>query len=494
MSVPDYARASPAGDHTGAFVADVVAAVSHPAEMLNQRLQFGPASGTRPPQRRVPHTALLPADLDRFRAWFPRWQNARVPNQRLAPRDLRSQVRFAVDPNGEQFTLLEAVEQSPTLPPWISAIAADLDVAWAQLAGMSVQYRALLSDIEEALRLLVPRGWAVFNMDSSQVRQAVALVAEGRGEEADELLADQWEKDTYRTKRVCDRVGSMGAFEPDYGAMFVRRAALLRKAKEHHDHGRYDASVLILQAQMEGLTTDVTANRKFFSRRADVGANVVDTGQLVSIESSLAALQVLYTEGGIETQSTGSLSRHGAAHGRELAYDTRLNSAKTWSVLDALVEWAMPLARQEAERRRADRQAASAGSEDTDEEGRRLDDREFTETKAMLRVLQTSAMGWWRQRGYFRDDLIGGVYATKDFEKRGLSTDHDTRSQVSPDGQQTWFWRKTISGCVLGVGLAAKNRGFLEWLYSGAEPPTAGPLDAPDVWGQVFDTPPDWQV
>jgi hypothetical protein len=75
-----------------------------------------------------------------------------------------------------------------------------------------------------------------------------------------------------------------------------------------------------------------------------------------------------------------------------------------------------------------------------------------------------------------------------------LTLDHDTRSQVSPDGQQTWFWRKTISGCVLGVGLAAKNRGFLEWLYSGAEPPTAGPLDAPDVWGQVFDTPPDWQV
>jgi hypothetical protein len=216
---------------------------------------------------------------------------------------------------------------------------------------MAAQYHALLSDIEEALRLLVPRGWAVFNMDSSQVRRAVALVAERRGEEADELLADRWEKDTYRTKRVCDRVASMGGFEPDYGAMFVRRAALLRKAKEHHDHGRYDASVLILQAQMEGLTTDVTANRKFFSRRASVSANVIDPGQLVSIESSLAALQALYTEGVDRTQSTGSLSRHGAAHGRELAYDTRINSAKTWSVLDALVEWAMPLARQEADRR-----------------------------------------------------------------------------------------------------------------------------------------------
>ena len=377
------------------------------------------------------------------------------------------------------------------MPSWLSAIAVNVDDAWTELRSVGEQYTALLVKIEDSLRLLVPRGWAIFNTESEVVRQAVALVAQGQGERADDMLADQWGKDTFRTKRVCDRVGSMGAAEPGYAATFVRRAELLRKAKAHHDQGSYEASVPILHGQMEGITTDVAAERKFFSRGGSA-ANVVDPTQLVSIESSLAALQALYTEGVHQTQSAGSLSRHGVAHGRELAYDTRINSAKCWSVLDALVEWAMPLARLEADRRRAERQAKAAGSADNDGDGRRLDDREFAETKAMLRVLQTSAMGWWRQKGHFRADLIGGVFRAGDFLRRGLPADHGIKSRVSGDGQQIWFWRGTVSGWVLGIGLAATDRGFWEWLYSAGAPPGAGPLDAPEVWGSAFGTPPEW--
>jgi hypothetical protein len=80
-------------------------------------------------------------------------------------------------------------------------------------------------------------------------------------------------------------------------------------------------------------------------------------------------------------------------HGREVAYDTRVNSAKTWSVMDAMVEWALPKAREVVQARRVERQAKNAGSQELDERGRRMDDREFRETREALRLLGTSAMG-----------------------------------------------------------------------------------------------------
>jgi hypothetical protein len=117
-------------------------------------------------------------------------------------------------------------------------------------------------------------------------------------------------------------------------------------------------------------------------------------------------------------QGEGSLSRHGVLHGRELAYDTRVNSARTWSVLDALVEWALPKARELVDARKVERQAKNAGSQDLDERERRVDDREFSETRDALRLLATSAMGWYRQRGVFRADPVGGVNGTDDLTKR----------------------------------------------------------------------------
>lgn len=71
-------------------------------------------------------------------------------------------------------------------------------------------------------------------------------------------------------------------------------------------------------------------------------------------------------------------------------------------------------------RRCAERQAENAGSEETDNQGRRIDDREFTETRNMLCVLKTAAMGRYHRRDVFPDDLIGGVYHSGNFTTKGL--------------------------------------------------------------------------
>lgn len=156
---------------------------------------------------------------------------------------LRDQIWQAADPTGTQRMVMSAADSAETLT-WIGAIGADVGQAWGDVRVLSSQYDALMRDIEGSLRTLVPRGWAVFNMNTDQVRRAVALVDAGKGTAADDLLAGQWGGESaWRTKRVCDRVDHMGATEPSFLALFRRRAALLRKAKKHHEAGRYEASI-----------------------------------------------------------------------------------------------------------------------------------------------------------------------------------------------------------------------------------------------------------
>jgi len=285
-----------------------------------------------------------------------------------------------------------------------------------------------MDSMEAAVSVLVPRGWAVMHMDTAAVSAAVAAVCEGRHDEADDLLAGQWEGDgEWRIKRVGQRVRSMAAADEELNALFRERARLLDRAAEHHLAGRYDASVPLLLAHIEGIVIDVTEGKKYFTKRQSQQADVVNPHDLAGIEACMAALQVAYGEDVPITRAQGSLSRHGILHGRELAYDTRVNSAKTWSVMDAVVHWALPHSRALADARRAARQTANVGSQDADKRGRRVDDREIAETRDVLRLLGTSAMGWHRQRGQFRDDLVGGVYTSKEFTKRGLPANPASR-------------------------------------------------------------------
>ena len=389
---------------------------------------------------------------------------------------------------------LEALDATPTLPAWMTAAHRQIDPLWTAFAEQGASMNALIGDIELALTELVPRGWAVFNMQTETVNQAVNLVRTGDGDRADELLADQWEGSTYRTKRVCDRVSAMGAADATYHRHFQQRARLLRQARNQHDRSEYAASIQMVHSQIEGIATDVTANRKFFSSNKKRQADVVNPKQLVSIEASLAALRSPYIAAVEETQADGSISRHAVAHGRELAYDTRVVSAKAWSLLDAIVEWAMPLAREEAEIRRARRQTEVAGLNDVEESGRRIDDREFRETRDALRTLASYAMGWWSRDSTFKDDFLGTTFTENDFIKRGLPANHGVEMVVSRDGQCAWLWRRTISGWILGIAVAAQNGSFLEWLYAGPSEPVQSPIADESTWGKAWDVPPDWRT
>lgn len=400
------------------------------------------------------------------------------------PPSIREQVWNTTDPTGEKRQLIAVMGIAPDLPEWVSSLGVDMTREWDGLKSLGTKFDSFVDVVEDGLNFLTPRGWAITHMSQDAIREAVRLVRAGRGDEADDLLATQWEGDrAIYLKRACDQMRSMCIGDPELDPLFKARARLMWKAKEHHEAGRYDASIPILQAQIEGLAVDATGGRKFFTKRNP--ADVVDPARLATIRSNLAVLHLVYGADVPVTQVAESLSRHGVAHGRELAYDTRINSAKTWSLMDAMVEWAQPLMQAEVARRRAEWLTANTGSQDTDAMGRRLDDREFVETATMLQTLKGSALGWHRQRGRFRDDLVGGMYGDDDFQKHGLPGAEGTFQRVRPDGQEVIYWRVTASGWVVGIAMTQVERGFMDRFYDGPVAPTGGPSEVPDVWSDM---------
>jgi hypothetical protein len=117
--------------------------------------------------------------------------------------DIREQVWRAVDPTGKNRQLINAaIHGRNQAPDFLRRIGVDVGEAWGQLASLSAEYRASIERIESAVRVLCLRGWAVMALDTEAISEAVALVEAGRCDEADELLADQWEGDgAWRLKR-----------------------------------------------------------------------------------------------------------------------------------------------------------------------------------------------------------------------------------------------------------------------------------------------------
>lgn len=363
---------------------------------------------------------------------------------------------------------------------------------FAAMAAARDKYDALIVEAAESHDALSQRGWGVVNLPMPLLAKATALANDGDGDAADALLAEQWD-DAVRTSRVVARVGVMGSADPTMRDLAHRRRRLLMKARELHHSAVYAASVPMVLAQVEGITADATEGLLFFSKSPSKAADLQDPSRLVSISAGLPAARLPYIVGVNQTQAKGSLSRHGILHGRELAYDTKVISAKCWSLLDAVVEWALPVVAAIAQRKVDERRAARADSPATNQHGQRLDDREFIETREALRWVSTVQLGQHRNRGRFHPDVVNGWLGVKDFTKRGLPEDHGVTSRVNADGSVWWAWRTTVSGWVLGIANVAVGDSFHEYLYAGPELPGASPLESPDLWGEVWGTPPDWQ-
>lgn len=236
---------------------------------------------------------------------------------RVGPDDLktRAQIERIVDPDSYGALYLSAAQWLPDrfFEPQI-----------AQLRDVYAQQRRIIDIVDRSIRLLVPRGWGFASVDLTVLAQACELVDHGEGDRADALLTEQWDLGTHLLNRVTARIGVLGAPDRELLSMSRHRERLVQRAIEHHSAGRYEASVPILLSQIEGITTDVSSGRLFFTRSPKRAADLIDETRLVALKGSLSALQQYYSEGVTETTASGVLSRHGILHGRVLAYDTKV--------------------------------------------------------------------------------------------------------------------------------------------------------------------------
>ena len=118
------------------------------------------------------------------------------------------------------------------------------------------------------------------------------------------------------------------------------------------------------------------------------------------------------------------------------------------------------------------------GSQEVDNDGKRLDQREFKETIDALRRLETCQSIWYRNDGCYRRDLLKVL--DDDFTGYGLPRKSGIKLSVSRDGQSWYAWRRTVTGWCFAIGAAAPPPD--EWLYDGLEPPKGFPTED-SSWG-----------
>lgn len=382
-----------------------------------------------------------------------------------------------------------------------SAPVDDLDREVLRRAGLGADQVALLASLSElghrpavevrqqmesalaasrvALRL-AHLGWAPFGLfPARDYAVAGRVYDEGGSAAADEFVADAWEE-SGMLPGVLVRVRILGAgIDEAIHTVSEHRAELVDIAWRAHVDGLFAASIPLVLAQVEGICFDASG-KAFFSKHPARRAEVTDEVTLAGLDAALGVTRDALSEDVRPSAATGRLARHGIAHGREVAYGTRVNSWKCWVLLLAVSEWAHQRLRERDEQRVATAEQRWAGSNDADSEGRRRDRRGFMEARLALRNLAIAQMGFHRTFGRF------GTKSELNERLPGLG-DWSAVHLVEVGGSRWWAWCRAASGWAFAIGADTTSEPWRFW--DGAEPPPAGPTGA--GWSTV--EPPNWR-
>lgn len=130
------------------------------------------------------------------------------------------------------------------------------------------------------------------------------------------------------------------------------------------------------------------------------------------------------------------------------------------------------------------------GVDGVDEDGLRLDRREFYETKKELTNLYFMQMGWHRNRGgTYRPELLDLL---GDMTEKGLPREHGIQLAVRKDKQAWRAWRQTSGGWYFGVGGTSTLEH--QWQYDGPTAPAGFPSERAAGWfnATIGASSPEW--
>lgn len=406
---------------------------------------------------------------------------------------LEKDIFRRLDPKGEFSEMVAAFEpllNSPLGRGFLRLAGRVAGFDMEQLSGPLNDAKQLLGNMSEAILLFTPMGWApsgraptdIYAQALEKYRQTESL------EQAEDVLVDGWNHED-RLRHALMPLKGLGAGHDPLREKMRPRVTLIDKALQHHQGAAYEASVPIVLAQIDGIVWDLTDPPRGFFTGKGKGEHLVDENTIAGVPEGLKPLRALFSQDMKESGATGRLTRHGILHGRELGYDTKVNSTKAFVLLIAVIEWALPKAREIAERLEKEREERYAGSKELDEFGRRLDRRGFTETKESVETIARLQFGFFERNGHYAEDVDAIV--PNELSERWVHGKEAINMAVSDDRNEFWAWRETPTGFFLGV--AGRAGYYAGWLYAGEQPPSGG-TDSGSDWRHVATDPshPDW--
>ena len=291
-----------------------------------------------------------------------------------------------------------------------------------------------------------------------------------------------------RLSWAASRMHGLYGGHPDWDGRAHARQRLVHEALECHREARFATAIPVVLAQLDGVVLDLTSDRPktFFSRKG-LPKHLVDDVTLAGHPAGIQTLSQLMTPTVKQTTltATTTLRRNGVMHGRDLAYDSKLFSTQAFVALLATLEWATPIAREQADQALSAHRARWQGSRERDERGRLHDTRGFEEAKRLL--------GYMRGQQHRRFDETGAYAASQTELDPHDAIFEGVRVEVavSEDRGTYWSWTASTTGYVFGV--AGRDGDWSGWEFADWSPPNAGPDDEPRWRSLAADEPhPDW--
>jgi hypothetical protein len=389
---------------------------------------------------------------------------------------LERELLRRLDPGGELGELLRFFDSALGRGIWLALGA----IAGADVEGLVARTRDLLATTAGSILIFAPLGWAPTERSPSAVYAEACRTYEATHsvDKAEHVLVEGWNSGDWLRIGVMP-LQAVGAGDDLLGPVAKERWRLVEKAVRHHEAGAYEASVPIVLAQVDGIARDLDAN--FFANTAATEAPFLDDRSLLGVPEGLRLLRALFASSMGQSDAKGRLTRHGILHGRELGYDTLINSTKAFVLLNAVVQWALPRGRDRFERQRREREDLYAGAGAVGEDGRQLDRRGFLHIKTWLDdvVAWREREAWGRDGQYF-DDPDRAPLPPAPLSEREYAV--STHLEVSGDGREYRAWGVAPSGFCLGI--AGRNGEAAVWHYAGARPPSGGTSEDPG-WRHV---------
>ena len=229
--------------------------------------------------------------------------------------------------------------------PLLRSLALAVGVDLASIDDEQREVRDGFAALMQAAILFGPFGWtaSAHILKASDYVEAVALWQRNPNQVAvDEHLTRAWANPVWFRQSYGPMTTLAGRHEPTLELLLVRNQ-LLDKALRHHDRGEYEASVLIVLSQIDGITLQFTETKRgfFIGAKPD---DFVDDSTFAGMPEVLAPVWRYVNRHPRETSRSGAFQRAPIMHGTQLAFGTKVNSTKAFALLAGVIDWLKPKA------------------------------------------------------------------------------------------------------------------------------------------------------